>query len=307
MFAKLAAFVRLSRPVLLLDGIGLYALGALVARYEGYPLTPGFYLAGQLFIVALQLMAIYLNEYWDADGDRHNTHRTLFSGGSGALQALGEGGLLDKSVALTAAQVSLAFVIGLAALLLFQFPTLPVAWVLMALICAGLFFQSSPPLALMSSGYGELTTSIVFAGLVPAFSHSLLAGRASVLILIATAPLVILHSATLIAFSFPDYLSDEAAGKQTLLVRIGQASGAALHNALLAISLALTAAGTFFDLPVQVAISAAISAPLVVWQIITMRRLREGAPVSPRQLTLGAALLFGLSVYLTAFSFWVIG
>jgi 1,4-dihydroxy-2-naphthoate octaprenyltransferase len=303
MLAKLIAFVRLSRPVLLLDGIGLYALGALIARFEGYPLTPDLYLAGQLFVVALQLMSIYLNEYWDAEGDRHNTHRTLFSGGSGVLP----GGLLDRSAALTAAQVCLALAIGLAALLLFQFPTGPVTWVLMVLIFLGLFFQSAPPLALMNTGYGELTTSIVFAGLVPAFGHSLFAGQASPLVLIATAPLVVLHVATLIAFSFPDYLSDEAAEKNTLLVRIGQSNGAAIHNALLAISLVLTAGATFIGLPGQVAISAAISAPLVVWQIITMRRLREGAPVSPRQLTVGAALLFGLSVYLTAFSFWVIG
>ncbi len=45
----------------------------------------------------------------------------------------------------------------------------------------------------------------------------------------------------------------------------------------------------------------------MVLQIITVRRLQRGEPASFFQLTLLAALLLGLSTYLTAFSFWVIG
>jgi hypothetical protein len=44
MFKKVIAFLRLSRPIFLVGGIVLYALGALVARYERYPLDPSLYL-----------------------------------------------------------------------------------------------------------------------------------------------------------------------------------------------------------------------------------------------------------------------
>ena len=300
---KLAALVRLTRPWFLLDSIGLYALGAMVARFEGYRLDLPLYGWGQLFVLALQLMAICLNEYWDEDRDRRHERRTPFSGGSGVLP----GRQLSRETVFTAAMVWLAVGVGAGAVLLFQYGTGPAVWVLMGLIFLGLFFQSSPPLDLMSSGYGEITTSIIFAGLMPAFAHLLLSGQASPVVLLATAPRVILHVAMLVAFGLPDFEGDRAGGKRTLVVRLGQVRAGALHNVLLAVSLTVTALSSFAGLPIRVAISAAFIAPLVVLQIITVRRLQRGEPASFFQLTLLAALLLGLSTYLTAFSFWVIG
>jgi 1,4-dihydroxy-2-naphthoate octaprenyltransferase len=303
MLLKLAALARLMRPWFWLDSIGLFALGAMVARYEGYPVDLRLYGWGTLFVLALQVMALCLNEYWDEEGDRRNDRRTPFSGGSGVLVEK----LLSREAVFATAMLCLAVGIGAGAVLLFQEPTQPGVWVIMGLIFMGLFFQSSPPVALISTGYGEITTAIIFAGLVPAFSHLLLSGQASSLILLATAPLVTLHLAMLIAFGLPDFESDRASRKRTLVVRLGQVSAAALHNALLAASLAVTALGSFAGLPIRVAISAAFIAPLVVLQIITVRRLQRGEPASFFQVTLLAALLFGLGAYLTTFSFWVIG
>ena len=85
MVKKLVAFIRLARPHFLLGGLLLYALGAVVARYQGYPIDFRVYAVGQLFVSSLQLMTQFLNEYWDVETDRLNTARTLFSGGSGML------------------------------------------------------------------------------------------------------------------------------------------------------------------------------------------------------------------------------
>lgn len=303
MNSKLAALVRLLRPWFWLDSLGMFTLGVMVARFEGYSLDLPRCGWGLLYVLALQVMALCLNEYWDEDGDRRNERRTALSGGSGVLAEK----LLTRETIFTIAMVCLAVGIGAGAVLLFQESTGPAVWVVMGLIFLGLFFQSSPPVALMSTGYGEITTSIIFAGLIPAFAHLLLSGQASLMILLATAPLVAVHVAMLIAFSLPDFESDRAAGKRTLAVRLGQVPAANLHNALLAASLAVTALGSFTGLPIRVAISAAFVAPLVVLQIITVRRLQRGDPASFFQLTLLAALLLGLSAYLTAFSFWVIG
>lgn len=303
MFRKLSAFLRLSRPIFLLGGIALYALGALVARYEGYPLDWGAYLVGQLFVSSLQLMTHYLNEYWDVEADRRNPNRTPFSGGSGVLAE----GTIARETARVAAFVCLAVASAAAIALVLQRHAGPGVWVVMALAFLGAFFYSTPPLRLAHTGYGELTTSIVVAGLVPAFAHLLQTERASWLILLATAPLVILHYAMLLAFEFPDFLTDEAAGKRTLLVRIGRRNGAVMHNALIVIALGLAAANSFVGLPPRVAISLAITAPLALWQVITVRRIQQGEPVSFPLLTFGAIVLFGLTAYLIAFSFWVIG
>ena len=303
MFRKLSAFLRLSRPIFLLGGIVLYALGALVARYEGYPLDWGAYLVGQLFVSSLQLMTHYLNEYWDMEVDQLNKSRTLFSGGSGVLS----GGELPREIALSAAFVCMAVNSASAIALVFQYRAGPAAWAIMLLALLGALFYSSPPLKLASTGYGELTASVIVAGLVPAFAHLLQTGRPSLLILLATAPLVVFHYAMLIAFEFPDFLSDEAAGKKTLLVRIGRRNGATLHNTLIVAALVLATANSFIGLPIKVAISVAITAPLALWQVISVRNLQRGEPVSFQRLTFGAVALFALTTYFIAFSFWVIG
>ena len=303
MLSRMWAFIRLSRPFFLLGGFLLYGLGALIARYEGYRLEAAAYLVGQLFVTSLQLMTHYLNEYWDVESDRRNQSRTPFSGGSGVLPE----GHFSREVAFGAALVCLAVNTAAAIVLVLQYQTGPGAWAIMLLAFLAAFFYSTPPVSLSTSGFGELTTSILVAGLVPAFAHVLQSGQASLLVLLATAPLVLLHYAMLLAFELPDFLSDEAAGKRTLLVRLGRRDGGRVHNALIVAGLLLAASASFVGLPSRVAVSLAITAPLALWQITAMRRLQYGDPVPFPMLTFGALALFALTAYLMAFSFWVIG
>jgi 1,4-dihydroxy-2-naphthoate octaprenyltransferase len=300
---KIIAFVRLSRPHFLLGGLLLYALGALVARYQGYPLDPGAYVVGQLFVSAVQLMTHYLNEYWDVETDRLNQSRTPFSGGSGLLA----NGVIARETVFTAAVACLAVASGAAIWLALEFRVGPAAWAVMALIFLGAYTYSSPPLTLMSSGFGELTASITVAGLVPALGHILQAGQPNFQVVLATAPLVVYHFAMLMAFEFPDFLSDEAAGKTTLLVRLGRRRGAAVHNAALLLAMGLAVAATFVGLPAQVALAVVVSAPLTLLQIVNVRRMQRGDPVNFSRLTLLAVVIFALTAYFAAFNYWVLG
>jgi 1,4-dihydroxy-2-naphthoate octaprenyltransferase len=133
------------------------------------------------------------------------------------------------------------------------------------------------------------------------------AGRPSFTLLLATAPLVVLHFAMLMAFEFPDFLSDEAAGKHTLLVRIGRRVGAQVHNAALLLAIVLAVVATFVGLPAQVALAAVLAAPLVLIQISQIRRMMRGDPVSFTRLTFLGLVIFALTTYFTAFSFWALG
>jgi len=67
---KFASFIRLSRPIFLVGGIVMYALGALVARYEGFAIGLPVYVLGQIAVTSTQLMGHYLNEYWDVEYGR---------------------------------------------------------------------------------------------------------------------------------------------------------------------------------------------------------------------------------------------
>jgi 1,4-dihydroxy-2-naphthoate octaprenyltransferase len=301
MFKNLIAVVRLARPHFLLGGLLLYALGALIARYEAYPIDFKLYWVGQLFVSALQLMTHFLNEYWDVEADRLNQARTPFSGGSGVLTQAG----LKRETAFSLAVASLAIASGAGVWLVLDPRVGPPAWAVMVLAIVGTYSYSSPPLRLVSTGFGELSASVLVAGFVPAFAHLLQAGHPSRTILLATAPLIVLHFAMLVAFEYPDFLSDEAAGKQTLLVRLGRRRGAALHNFALLGAIGLAAAATFVGLPARVALAVVISSPLVLLQIVTMRRLQRGEPVSFSRLTFLAVLIFALTTYFMAFTFWV--
>ena len=185
MLSKLVAFIRLSRPLFLLGGIVLYALGAFIARYEGAVIDWRRYVLGQLLVIGLQLMTHYLNEFWDVEVDRLNRARTFFSGGSGVLPT----GMLSRETALAAALICLAVSGVISILLMTQYHLAPIAWIILGLAFVGTFFYSVPPLALSRTGFGEMTASIVVAGLVPAFAQAIQSGRVSELTLVTTAPL----------------------------------------------------------------------------------------------------------------------
>jgi len=300
---NLIAFIRLSRPLFLLGGLLLYALGALIARYQGFAINVGLYWSGQLSVSALQLMTHYLNEYWDVETDRLNQNRTPFSGGSGVLVR----GELPRQVAFIAAMVCLAIAMAIASWLIFTHAVPSNVWIILLLSFIGAYFYSSPPLTLSSTGYGELTTSIVVAGLVPALGHVLQTRQLSFLVLLVTAPLVILHLAMLLAFEFPDFLSDEATGKRTLLVRVGRRTGARLHTVLIFLAFSLVGVAARIGLPAQVALAIVTTSPLALLQISFVCRLQRGDPVSFTYLTFLGLLLFVLAASFTALSFWTIG
>jgi 1,4-dihydroxy-2-naphthoate octaprenyltransferase len=291
---ELRLFVRLSRPIFLVGGALLYGLGAAIASYLGRTIDATLYIAGQVLITSLQLMAHFLNEYYDAASDADNDQRTWFSGGSGALGPDG----LPKQVALYAAVVSLVIAATLASVLLFRGVVPLAAWLVLGMIFLGAFFYSSPPVRLITSGYGELSTSLLVAGLLPTFAFTLQTGELHRLLLMSTTPLVALHFAMMLTFELPDYASDLKNDKRTLMVRIGWATAMRLHDIAILFATLTFAIAFLYGLPRRVGFGALIALPLALAQIWQMDRLRRGFPARWRTQTLGAIGLFALSSYL---------
>jgi len=295
-------FLRLSRPFFLLAGLLFYALGAGIARYLGVPLDPQQYILGQLFVSALQLSTHYLNEYFDGPADVHNPHRTPFTGGSGVL-GVGKG-KLPYITALLAAAVTLTAA-ALAAFFLSRSGTLnSAAFTIMLLGFAGAFFYSVPPLRLASSGFGELTTSILLANLVPAFAFILQSGNLHRLLPMSTFPLTALILAAFLAFELPDYASDLKSGKRTLLVRLGWRQAMRLHHFFILSAYALIGLAYMQGLPSAMALPVALTLPLGVLQIWYMRRIADGIKPNWTALTLNAVVLVSVVAYLLTYAFW---
>jgi 1,4-dihydroxy-2-naphthoate octaprenyltransferase len=294
-------FLRLSRPFFLLGGFLLYGLGAAIALYLGRRIDVGLYLMGQGLITSIQLMTHYLNEYYDFGADRSNPERTFFTGGSGAL---GEGGL-PRRAALYAAVGCMVVAAGLARLLIARGGISAVAWLILMAIALAAFFYSVPPIRLLGTGFGELTTSLLVGGLLPTFAFALQAGEMHRLLLMATVPLASLHFAMLMVFELPDWPVDLRAGKRTLVVRVGWAGGMRLHNAALLLAYGSLGVAVLSGMPPRVALGALLALPLALIQAWQLHRIRAGAAPRWASLELSAVALFALTAYLELAGFLV--
>jgi 1,4-dihydroxy-2-naphthoate octaprenyltransferase len=286
------AFIRLTRPLFLLGGALLYALGVTMAARRGVSIRLDLALLGQVMVTAIQLMAHYANEYYDIVSDRLNSRRTWFTGGSGILP----GGELDRVVARRASHI--AGLVGMAAIVAVTIQS-PLAGVVGIISLLGAWLYSAPPLALMGSGWGELSTSLIVALLTPLTGFVLQAGYMDVQVLAVCAPLVVIHLAMLLAFEFPDWEADTAASKRTLVVRLGRERAVNVHAALVAIAAIWLMAASLSWPPARYVW---LAIPLAAWQALSLAWRARHDWTSLPSLTLGAAGLFVLPSVL-----WLLG
>ncbi|CAG0927977.1 1,4-dihydroxy-2-naphthoate octaprenyltransferase [Planctomycetaceae bacterium] len=280
MLRKVWAFVRLTRPLFLFGGIVLNLLGLAIATAHGHALDAGRAVLGQVLITSIQLLAHYSNESFDFEVDQLiGERRTWFSGGSGVLAA----GELDRAVARQAMIV--CAVVAVSALGLAAVQT-PIVLLIGTISLAGAYFYSAPPLSLMGSGWGELSTALLTGLFVPVTGYALQAGYIDLSLLLLCSPLVLVYMAMIIAFQFPDREADAAVGKRTLTVRLGLGRAAQLHNLLIVLSL------------IALALSsprwAWLSVPLAMWQMIAVAQLTRSGGRHFQWLTTGAVALSGL-------------
>lgn len=269
-------FVRLGRFHFLIGGFVLHGLGVAMALYDGAGFNGQAFVWGQIAITATQLMTHYANEYFDLEADRANHTPTRWSGGS---RVLPEGGLSPSTALITALALGLvAISAGLVLALVAQPGLLTLMMVLLCVVLA--WGYSGPPLQLHSRGLGELTTALLVPGLTPLVGYYLQAGRLSLLPVLAALPLCCLQFAMLLAIEFPDEAGDSAAGKRTLVIRLGGVRAARLSNTVLLATYALLPVLVWAGLPQAVGISILIGLPFALWQ---SRRLRNGAWGNPSQ------------------------
>lgn len=299
---QIRLFVRISRPLNLLAGALLYAVGPAIARYLGRPVRPGVFIAGLGLVVLIQLMAHYIHAYSEPyrtiDADR----RTPFTGPS---EAVGPSGL-PRVVPLSAA----ILVVGLAAILatgLLINGSLPLpAWLLLALVFVGAFFYDAPPLRLSGSGYGEIIAAVVAAGLIPTFGYIIQTGEVHRFLLMATFPLAMLTFAMFIVLELPEYALVPTPGGGNLLARLGWSTAMRIHDGAIVLAIALFVLGMAAGLPRRLGIGMLIALPLAVAQVWQMARIRNGFPPRWRMLVLGAIGLVVLTAYLELVGFLLI-
>jgi 1,4-dihydroxy-2-naphthoate octaprenyltransferase len=305
--ARIVSFVRLGRPLFLAGGFVMHGLGVAVALYGGATLKLPALLWGQVAITATQLMTHYSNDYFDLAADRANQTPTAWSGGSRVLAEES----FPAGVALAAALVFALIALG-AGLVLASLPgsgrwTLPL--LLLALVLA--WEYSAPPLRLHAHGLGQLTGTVVISALTPLIGYYLQGGRfvpvpALMPLLLAIFPLCCLQFAMLIGVDIPDVVGDAAAGKRTLVVRIGPARAASLYLLATLLAYASLPLLALAGLPWAVAAAPGLALPIAIWQMLRTARGAWSEPKRWNSLIFGAiALLMATAVLETLAFLWL--
>lgn len=292
--ARVGAFVRLGRPHFLAGGFLMHGLGVIMALYQGATLSWPAFWWGQLAITAGQWMTQYGNEFYDLPADRLTITPTRWSGGSRVLPA----GQLRPAVALLAAFVLAVLALGATLVLAWTIRPGPLTLLLPALAILLAWSYSAPPLRLHSRGLGELTTALVVPGLTPLLGFYLQRGQLDWWVVPALWPLGCLQFAMLLAIEFPDAAGDALAGKDTLVVRMGDRRAAHLYIATLLAAYGPLPFLVWQGLPPRVALGICLGTPVALWLGWRVKKgdwaqpdRQEGLAFGSISLLLGTALV----------------
>jgi 1,4-dihydroxy-2-naphthoate octaprenyltransferase len=172
--------------------------------------------------------------------------RSPFSGGKRVLVD----GLLSRAQtwAVAAAGYVLAAAVGLA-IVLAREPR--VLWLGLGGAACALFYHV-PPLKLSYRGLGELAVLVCYGPLIACGTFLVQRGTVSGQVLLVSLPLGALVAAFLWINEFPDARADRAAGKKTLVVRLGRRRASRAFVALVGAAFVALALLPLADLPVAV-------------------------------------------------------
>jgi 1,4-dihydroxy-2-naphthoate octaprenyltransferase len=293
-------FFHITRPLDLLGGVLVYALGVGIARYLGSPIDWVVISLGQVWVTTYQIGFHFLAAYFllpIKPGDRNRL----------PISDEGEENPTEirRDLVLWAAFAAFAATTSLTLILMVSNGVNGSILILQGLLMLGAILYCVPPFRLIYSGYGELIRSIIMANLIPAFAFMLQYGDIHRLVGMSTFPLTTLHLAMLLAVQLPGYYTDIKNNHETLLVRLGWARGMIFHNLLILSAFLVVGIAMLFGLPAPVALPIFFVLPLGLFQIWYMTRIAGGAKPNWRVLSLTATLTFGLTAYLFAFTFWV--
>ncbi len=286
--AIFTALVRMARPDQLLAVTLVYGYGFIIALARGAAFNPAALLWGYAALVPIAASIHYANEYADHGTDAL-TRRTLFSGGSGALQQY----RLAPVLALRAAVFSL---VAGSLVALIGFWKGQVGGAGLGILTLGAFFgwmYSLKPMALAWRGWGELDNAALGGVLLPLFGFATLAGRVDFFAVLAVLPFGLMVFANLLATTWPDRQADRAVGKRTLATRLAKPELRMLYWA--------AAAGTFLLLPVLsghvlppiVFWACMLSLPVVLWGAWSYTRRRSPLPTVAAMIVMLAAHSLG--------------
>lgn len=225
---KLKGVITIGRPAFLILAVILAVLGAAVAWYEHQEYGGGFnlgyaFLAGFGLVIAHMSVNVF-NDYFDYRSTLDlKTHRTPFSGGSGAIPT----GLLTKNQALWVGIITLIIIIPIGVFFTMKSGLLLLPLLLVALLCIIIY---SP--LILKMGYPEWSAGLGLGILPVVGAYFVHTGEYTITALVASVPSGILVHNLLLLNEFPDVEADMTVKRRTLPITVGKKNAAIFYSVM---------------------------------------------------------------------------
>ncbi len=234
-------------------------LGLAIAARHG----PFDWVAAVLALIGGSLAHLAINVTNDifdtlSGADAANVNPTQFSGGSRVLHY----GLLSLRELATWAGLLYGGAVAIGLVLMAMRPS----WALVGLGIAGIaigWAYTAPPLKLVYRGLGEIAVAVGFGPVMLLGAYVAETGHLAWEPLVASLPVAILIALILYVNEIPDRRGDAAAGKRTLVVRLGQAGVERLYLVAALVAFALVVVGVASGLMPWPTLLALAALPLV--------------------------------------------
>jgi 1,4-dihydroxy-2-naphthoate octaprenyltransferase len=240
---------RVADPKITLASVASMIIGASAAAWRG-PIAWGWLAATVIGIFCVEAAKNASGEIfdWDSGADQgvRDDERSPFSGGKRVIVD----GLMTRgeTAAVAAGFYAIAAAIG-GAIVFVREPD--VVWLGIAGVALA-FFYHAPPLRLAYRGLGEVAVALSYGPIIAAGTYLVQRHAIDGAVLAASAPLAVACGAFLWINEFPDARADAAAGKRTLVVRLGRLRAARVFPVLIAAAYLGVALLPLAGLPVTV-------------------------------------------------------
>lgn len=243
-------------------------------RLEGRLARPSHALLAIVGIALIHAGANLANDYFDhrSGADAANRYVTPFSGGSQVIQD----GILSARAVLAVALTCLG--LGGACGIVLWLATPGHGILVIGLVGTAIAWSyTAPPVRLAHRGLGEAGVFTAF-GLLPVLGAEYVQrGTVSLEVAWAGLPAGLLIAAILVVNEFPDVEADAAAGKRTLVVRLGTFRAVALYELIVMGAYGAVLVGVLVGWMPWAALLVALVAPLS-WRAVQVLRIHHANP-----------------------------
>ena len=285
--------VKYSQPLHLFLSALAYTLGTGIAHYLNGTSNPIAFGLGLAYVILLQFSAFLLVQYYrlplePLEDDQTQRLRTQ---------------LRIRLLQISAAALTLAA--ALTILLLYGRMARLGADFFLVMIFVLLMAYAVPPVRLVDRGFGELVLAVLWANFYPALAYLLQSEDFFRLLPLVTFPLTLLALSYLLIYSFPHFATDLKYNRRSLLVQLTWPRAIPIHHFLVVAAYLLFAIAPLFGLAWELVRPVFLTLPLAGFQIYWLQRISQGGRTLWNVLIPYAAAVFGLTLYLLAFTFWI--